>query len=196
MQVRLDDGNKWDRFRQGDNSCFADIYSEIAPRLYWYGLKFTSNQNIIEDVIQDLFSDLFSKRKTLGPTDNILFYLMCSFKRKLFRLLKKEDKTSTDPLSDDYSFQVNYSIEQEIIKEEVVKEQTRLLAQALKKLPSRQKESIYLKYHEGLGYEEIAELMDISVESCRNLISKAIKALRQSIHQPSQLIALLIFIRQ
>lgn len=196
MQLRFNDGKKWDRFRQGDDSCFTDIYLEIAPRLYRYGMKFTSNEKIIEDVIQDLFSELFCNRKTLGPTDNILFYLMRSFKRKLFRLLKKENKTDINPLSDDYCFEVNYSIEQEIIEEEVIRQQTLLLSYALKKLPARQKEAIYLKYQEGLDYKEIAELMELSIESCRNLISKAIKTLRQSIQQPSQLINLLILISQ
>lgn len=193
MQVKLDDGSRWNRFRKGDDSVFADIYSEITPRLYRYGLKFTPNQSIIEDVIQDLFSDLIRNRNSLGATDNILFYLMRSFKRKLFRTLKKEIRP-TESISDDYIFEVTYSIENEIIEEEETRKQTQLILHALKKLPARQKEAIYLKYQEEMNYKEVAEMMELNVESCRNLISKAIKSLRQAIEHPTQLIHLLSFI--
>ncbi|TDN97092.1 RNA polymerase sigma factor [Sunxiuqinia elliptica] len=191
MQAQLKDEYKWNQLRQGNDIYFSMIYSESAPRLYRYGLKFTQNRDTIEDVVQDLFSDLIKNRETLGETDNILFYLMRAFKRRLFRILKKEINPDVEPLADNYSFRVTYSIEQEIIKNEEIHRQTLNLFGALEQLPVRQKEAIYLKYREGMNYHEIADIMEISIESSRNLVCKAIKSLRQSIHTPTQLIQLL-----
>jgi RNA polymerase sigma factor (sigma-70 family) len=57
-----------------------------------------------------------------------------------------------------------------------------LLQKALAGLSPRQKEAVYLKITEELDYLQIAEMMDISVVSCRNLIAKAIKSLKEALH--------------
>jgi RNA polymerase sigma factor (sigma-70 family) len=50
---------------------------------------------------------------------------------------------------------------------------------ALQQLPSRQKEIIYLKIYQNLGYEEISEIMGINYQVSRNLFSQSIKSLRK-----------------
>lgn len=66
------------------------IYGENSKRLYQYGLKLTPNHSIIGDAIQEIFCDLVRNRKNIGDTNNIQFYLIKSFKRKLLKLLQKE----------------------------------------------------------------------------------------------------------
>ena len=172
----------WDMFRKGDNEALTVIYSENVKKLYLYGLKLTSNRSIIEDSIHDLFSDLTRNKKNLGDTDNIHYYLIKSFKRKLLRQLQKEKRYNLDGKVEDYIFEITYSIDHELIQEENTNEKLSLLQKALAGLSPRQKEAIYLKITEELDYVQIAEIMDISVESCRNLIAKAIKSLKEALH--------------
>jgi len=160
---------------------FSLIYSENSKRLYLYGLKFTKNQTIIEDAIQDLFSDFVRNRKTLGETNNIQFYLIKSFKRRLLRALQQEKKYNLMEKDEEYVFEITYSIEHDIIQEEQANQKLKYLKKALNNLTTRQKEAVYLKFTEGLEYKEISEMMSMSVESCRNLISKAIKSLKESL---------------
>lgn len=181
IQKNLTDIKLWTDFRDGDNESLSKIFNEYSQKLFSYGLKLTNNHLIIEDSIQELFSDLIRKRKTLGDTNNIQFYLIKSFKRKLVRLLQREKKYTFNEAGEEY-FEVTYSIEQDIIVEESFKQKAILLQRALKSLSPRQKEAIYLKFTEELEYEEIAEMLDMSVESCRNLIYRAIKALKESLN--------------
>ena len=74
-----------------------------------------------------------------------------------------------------------WSVEQEIIQREISQQKSKMLLLALNELTPRQKEAIYLRFTRELDYKEVAALMDISVEACRNLISKAISILRKKI---------------
>ena len=178
--LRETDSILWDKFKIGDNQALTVIYTENSKWLYLYGLKLTSNRSIIEDSMHDLFSDLVKNRTNLGNTNNIHFYLIKAFKRKLQRLLQKEMRYNLNEKVEDYIFEITYSIDNEIILEESNSQKLRLLQKALTGLSPRQKEAIYLKFTEEFEYEQIAEIMDISIESCRNLISKAIKTLKES----------------
>lgn len=177
------DVNIWRMFKQGDNDAFSAIYNNHSKRLYLYGLKITRNRTLIEDTLQDLFYELFRNRKSIGETDNILSYLLTSFRRKLFRKLKSEFRYDLTDETPEYQFDVMYSIEHEIVLDEGKNQRNKLFINALEQLSPRQKEAIYLKFTNGLGYEEISGILEMSTESCRNLIYRAIKALKEGIHE-------------
>lgn len=104
------------------------------------------------------------------------------------RQLQKEKRYKLSNSLEYFVFDITYSIEHEIILEEKAKRKLQSLQQALLELTPRQKEAVYLKFTEELQYKEIAEIMDMSIDSCRNLICKAIKSLRDSIKGHNTLI--------
>jgi len=165
----------------GDNDALSLIYSENSKKLYLFGSKLTPNHTIIEDSIQDLFSDLVRNRRKLGDTDNINFYLLKSFKRKLLRQLQKEKRYELNDKHENFVFDITYSIENEIINKDSTTTRLHQLHKALNELSPRQKEAIYLRFTEELEYAEIAEILEMSIEACRNLIYRAIKSLKESI---------------
>ncbi|MCK9412908.1 MAG: sigma-70 family RNA polymerase sigma factor [Prolixibacteraceae bacterium] len=177
----MNDVDIWSRFRMGDNDALSLIYSENSKKLYLFGSKLTPNHTIIEDSIQDLFSDLVRNRRKLGDTDNINFYLLKSFKRKLLRQLQKEKRYELNDKHENFVFDITYSIENEIINKDSTTTRLHQLHKALNELSPRQKEAIYLRFTEELEYAEIAEILEMSIEACRNLIYRAIKSLKESI---------------
>ncbi len=182
----LTDAEIWTSYKKGEEWAISFIYSEYAEKLYRYGLKFTSEITVVEDALQDLFAELVKTRRTIGNTDNILYYLLKSFKRKLLRKLQTEKRYERNETSNEYQFDVTWSIEHEIILEEISDQKSKVLLMALNELTPRQKEAIYLRFTKELDYKDIAGLMDISVEACRNLISKAISTLKKWISDKGQ----------
>lgn len=180
---RDNDVNTWRMFRHGNDEAFSAIYTVYSKKLYYYGLKITRNTSVIEDTLQDLFYELIRNRKTLGETDNILRYLLTSFRRKLFRKLKSENRYDLRDENLEYPFEVVYSIEHEMVLDENKNRRNLLFVNALQQLSPRQKEAIYLKFTSGMAYEEICEIMEMSLEACRNLIYRAVKALKEGIHE-------------
>jgi RNA polymerase sigma factor (sigma-70 family) len=179
----LNDTEIWSAFKKGDNRVLSFIYSENSEKLYHYGLNFTSDYTLVEDSIQELFTELIKNRRNLGNTDNILYYLLKSFKRKLFRNLQNKKRFDQSENYEGDKFDVVWSIEHDLILQEISEQKSKMLLKALKELTPRQKEAIYLRFTNELDYNDIAGLMDISVESCRNLISKAISSLKKWISE-------------
>ena len=180
----LTDMEIWLSFKKGDNRAVSFIYREYFSVLYRYGLKFSVDTFWVEDTIQDLFADLIKNRETLGDTDNILFYLLKSFRRKLLRKMKKENRYDlTGEMTDDYPFEVVWSVEHELIAGEESDLRSSFLLKALEELTPRQKEAVYLRFTKELDYTVVSEIMNISVEACRNLISKAISNIRKQINK-------------
>lgn len=181
--LRDNDVSTWQMFKQGNDEAFSAIYADCSRKLYYYGLKITHNTSIIEDTLQDLFYELIRNRRTLGETDNILRYLLTSFRRKLFRKLKSENRYDLKDENFEFPFEVGYSIEHEMVLDESKNKRNQMFTHALQQLSPRQKEAVYLKFTSGLAYEEICEIMEMSLEACRNLIYRAVKALKESIRE-------------
>jgi RNA polymerase sigma factor (sigma-70 family) len=169
----------WDEFRNDKDFALSHIYRENIDFLFSYGKKFSRDEDFILDVIQDLFCDLIKYRKKLGETDNIRWYLMKSFRRKLLRGIEhKKRSTKRDGY---YSLEpeIVFSIEEELITDEVQARKVKLIREGIKELSKKQREVIYYKFTLGYDYSQICEIMSITYESARQMVSRAVNLLRR-----------------
>ncbi|WP_347022183.1 RNA polymerase sigma factor, partial [Bacteroides ovatus] len=51
----------------------------------------------------------------------------------------------------------------------------------LKGLTGRQKEIIYLRFVHEMSFEEISEIMEINIQSARNLLTRSMEKLRKEV---------------
>ena len=63
----------------------------------------------------------------------------------------------------------------------------------VKALPARQQEIIYLRFYEGLGYDEIADIMEINISSAYKLIYKAFDNLQDVLKTSKLAIVLALY---
>ena len=78
-----------------------------------------------------------------------------------------------------------------LIAGEIETETNRKIAEAMKTLSSKQREGLFLKFDRNLSYPEIADLLNISVESARTSIYRALKELRKYLLKEDIFISLL-----
>ena len=79
---------------------------------------------------------------------------------------------------DTCSKQMNYFLVSHWIRR-IADERVKLLMKALTKLSPHQREIIYLYYVNGLGHDEIAEILGINYQSSKNLLSRTLSKLRR-----------------
>ena len=168
----------WDDFRKGEKYALSHIYYQHVELIFRYGKKFSQDSDLVKDTIQDLFFDLIRTRENLGATDNIRFYLMRSFRRKLVQNLKK-DQPPQNSLNSDPEPAIVYSIEEEFIGRESLSKRDRLIQNCLQELNPRQREILYYRYTCNLEYEEICDLMSLKYDSARKLMHRAIESLKK-----------------
>jgi RNA polymerase sigma-70 factor (ECF subfamily) len=171
------DPELWNAFRQGDEQAFAQIYRNYVKVLYRYGLKITPDTSLIEDCIQDLFIEIWGSRARLSETDSIKFYLFRVMRRKIYKRLTRQSSTSYDSLEVASELTVD-SFESILIQDQEATTYKDKLHQALTLLPIRQREAINLRFFHGFSYEQVADIMDINLQSVHNTIQKAMKLLR------------------
>ncbi len=172
----------WNAFKDGDQKAYAAIFNTYVGTLYSYGKKLNKNTQLVEDVIQDVFTDLWKYRHNLGAVRSIKAYLICSFRRKLVRVLKKDNLLITNDyyLKED-NFQFDFSAQDLLIRKQEKQTESAKIKKALNKLTKRQKEIIYLRFFLDLSYSEVAEIMDLNQKSTYNLVSKALNMLKSEL---------------
>lgn len=176
--MTFSDQTLWTELKSGNRSALHRIYEGHVGFLYNYGKKFSLDSQSVEDCIHDLFVFIWMNRKRLGNTDNIRGYLALSLRRDILRFSNKS--RLVDEVREDSSFSAISNIEDWIMQGELEEEQSTKLKSAYESLTNRQREIIYMRYHQNMDYEQIAEALGVKYQSLRNLLSAAIKGLRTS----------------
>lgn len=173
------DSELWGKFKKGEPKALDKIYLEQFRSMFNYGLKIHKDHDFVKDCIQELFAELWIKRENLGDAGSIKFYLLKSIKRKIIKKVNRLNPVSSmADLDEQYNFKVEYSIEDNIIHDDISEEQSQNLNKALSKLSDRQKEIIYLRFYQGLKFDEISEIMSIKNQSARNLLFEGVSKLK------------------
>lgn len=174
------DVETWDAFKQGNESAFIFIYESYFEVLFGYGFSIVPDSNLIKDSLQDLFIELRERRRHLGATDSIKFYLFKCLKRKLVKEISKWNGNKCSLEAIPTNFQFTLSFEAQLIDKQLSAEKISRLNDAISMLSTRQREIIHYSFFEGFNYAQIQEIMELeSHQSARNLMYKAIKALRK-----------------
>jgi RNA polymerase sigma factor (sigma-70 family) len=168
----LPDNELWQLFKAGDTHAYEFIYKKFYTELFNYGLYFSSDNDMVLDCIQNLFSYLHEKRSTIGPTNNIKYYLFLCLKRSIVNTLSKNKKTiSTDTFFNLAETNNNFLAEKDESKNDK-------LLNAINKLSGSQKEIIYLTYYKNFSSDEIAAMLQISPRTVYNQTYMAMQKLK------------------
>ncbi len=180
QESRNKDTSLWSDFKTGDDNALYKLYDLYADALLGFGMHFSRDTDLLKDCIHDLFLDLFKYRGTLSNTDNVKFYLFKSLKRKIQKELSRKSLFDSGYDSKITPGELVPSYDDVIIETEIEQENFKVLRQAVDELPGQQQEALFLKFQQDLSYQQIAQLQNISIESARTNIYRAIKALRKS----------------
>ena len=178
---KLTDKFLWKALKEGDLNAFSVLFESYYPDLHSYGLKISKNTAVTEDTLQDFFLYVFEHRENLSDLDIIAPYLFTSYRRFLLKVMKKNNKLTHTDFSEDTFVDLQFTAEEIMTEQETTIFKNKNLSILLNKLPSRQKEAIYLKYYSGLKASEISEIMGINYQSVVNTLHKAIKSLKEEI---------------
>ncbi len=176
-----DDAVRVVSYKEGELS-FSALYETHFQRLFEYGCRLHADQYLVQDCIQDTFIKLWHNRDRIPEINNIKSYLLIALKNNI--LNKIASARSNAEVKEDNLFELTYSIEEEIVKRETSAKTLTELYAALNALTSRQKECLYLRYFEGLSYDEIAALLNISTKATYKLTARALEYLKNNLSEP------------
>jgi RNA polymerase sigma factor (sigma-70 family) len=164
----------WKLISRGDDPAFVYVYETYSEVLFRYGLRITADKTLIEDSIHDVFLRIWTKRSLLTISCSLKFYLIRAFRRDLIKKVQEIRKKKFSTLSEmDRNWEDSF--QELLLENQIILESNENVKAAINHLS----EAVFLRYIEGLEYQQIAELMQVKVISLYNLIQKALKNLSQ-----------------
>ncbi|MDQ1266274.1 MAG: hypothetical protein QG635_1426, partial [Bacteroidota bacterium] len=145
------------------NRAFKEIYGRYAPRIHAYCLRVLSDRQSAEDIFQETFVKFYQKAKEDHSGGSIAGFLitiarnLClNYKRDNIQMASIEDFPF---LADDYNPDS--------------RETQRLITMAIELLEMEYKEPLVLRLYDGLSYDEIARICEITTENARKRVFRA-----------------------
>nr|WP_295877460.1 sigma-70 family RNA polymerase sigma factor [uncultured Chitinophaga sp.] len=177
----IEEHQQWRLLQMGDMRGLTYFYEKYVHLIFNYGLKFTREDDLIDDSIQDLFIRIWQKRENLTVPDAVEYYLLKSFRNILFRKLSQRTKRAYSELEEEHVGDAEPSFEAQLIMEERSLETDEKLKKAWQQLPARQKEALYLRFYTDASYDDIAEIMGISVKATYKTVFRGLEKLREMV---------------
>lgn len=176
---QTDDATLWYLLIEGNRKALEVIYQRYYSLLLNYGLKCTSDRELIKDCIHDLFVHLYQNKQISIDNISVRAYLLRALKNNLLNKLvgQERERESLDtslfeiPTDEDLFERMFPRNDRDFTL-------ARHLLKAITQLPPHQKTVLYLRYVKELSHKEIAAIMDINEQSSMNLTNRALLKLR------------------
>ena len=177
-------------FTTGEKTAFTSVYNEYYFRVYEFASKYLPTTEDAEDITADSFAKLWQKRTEFDSLDHIRAFLFTTAKNACLNFLqhsKIKDEKHKDILNSLSSSQRDL-----FYLEEIRAELMKLVYAEVEKMPVKMKAIFLLSYKEGLKPAEIAERLQISVQTVSNQKINAINLLKTALGNTPLLLALLL----
>ncbi len=176
-----------------DETTFHRMYQLFYKALVAYSFRFVANQPTAEDIVQNVFSVLW--RQSLRFPDEMLLraYLYKSVRNKSLEHL------SHLQVEKEYRERVLRDVQPEQLITDEGEEQFfpdeiyRRLLTMIDLLPTRQRE-VFLMHMDGARNKEIAEKLNISVNTVKIQKKRALATLRQKLNEQQLLLLMLLIV--
>ena len=185
--MNLLEKNILERFCKGDENAFEDIFKTFYGLLINYARQILKDNIVAEEVVETTYMNLWENHTNLHIETSIKSYLFkCVYNNCLNHLKHLQVKEryilyfkhhvilddSGNAISNDYP-----------LSQLLEKEMEQALGNALKNLPPQCREIFLLSRHEDFKNDEIAAKLNLSVNTVRTQISRALMKLRENLKE-------------
>jgi RNA polymerase sigma-70 factor (ECF subfamily) len=159
--------------RNGNKDAFRQVFNTCYESLCQYAFTLLKDMDEAEDIVQSMFLKLWERREDLDIRHALRSYLFKAVYHQCINQLehraiklKHQDQGARDTLA---------GVQQPEVFPEELEENIR---SAINGLPQQCRLVFMMSRYEELRYAEIAQKLDISVNTVENQVSKALKILR------------------
>jgi RNA polymerase sigma factor (sigma-70 family) len=162
------------RVKEGNLAELSVLFERYHVRLYNFMLRLTFDRSVSQDLTQNLFYRIIKYRHTFKEDH--------SFKSWIYQLARnihadfcKQHQKAMERYTQVEEYNENFAEDKEDFNEEEYEK----LDRAMARLSPEQKEILVLSRFQGLKYEEISSIRDLSVPAIKVQVHRAIKQLRE-----------------
>ncbi len=167
------------QLREGDRVAFYNIYERYCNRLYGFVFRYIKQEADAEGIVQEVFIKVWESRSKIDIYSSFEAFLFTIAYNATISLLRKRvtEKKYLEHLKSIQQINTTPDLTDEIYFNELNSKVQKLLD----KLTPRQKEIFQLSRDKGLSHNEIAEKLNISVNTVKKHIANTLAFLRTHI---------------
>jgi RNA polymerase sigma-70 factor (family 1) len=170
------------KFQNGDKQSYRSLFNRLYPVMCLFAKKFINDYDDSEDIVQEVFIELWNQWTRFESIEQIKAFLYLSVKNRSLNLKKHlivREKFVNTAMPDTEQFFEEHVLETEVILN---------IKNAINHLPEQRRKIIILSM-QGLKNNEIAEDMQVSINTVKLHKKIAYKQLREKL-KPSNFISL------
>lgn len=164
----------------GDPEAFKTVFLHFYPLLCSFANHVVDNRNDAEDIIEELFTNLWTKHPRFESENHLKAYLYRSVKNACLNAIKMSERSGARNTL--FADEKGYSEEayiNEIIRAEIIRD----VYTAIDSLSPQCSKIITMSYVEGKSNQEIADELNLSLQTVKNQKGKGLALLRQRLPQ-------------
>jgi RNA polymerase sigma-70 factor (family 1) len=168
------------RIANDDQTAFTQLYSQFGKKLIHFSISLVRSKEIAEEVVEDVFVKLWANRAQIGEVENFTVYLYVAVKNKSLNALSQKAKELVSS-SFDYLDSTVDAFAADPYDLMITAEMMNRMQQAIDALPPRCKMIFKLVREDGLRYKEVADILNISVNTIDAQMAIAVKRICESL---------------
>ena len=151
----------------------------MKDKLYRLAFRLLQNVQEAEDIVQETLIRIWTKRREWGQWQSLEAYCMIAVRNGCLDRLRKQRQRLT-PVREDHAWEVS-SPDKDPQEKMMAKETMTRIRKCMDGLPQQQQLVIQLREIEGFSYNEIAEVLDMTMDQVKVNLFRARNAIKQSI---------------
>lgn len=172
------------RVGTGDEKAFEELIERHQNAVIGTVAKMLGNSSDAEDIAQQVFIRLWKSAPRYQPTAKFTTFLFTIARNLVFnesRRRSRKKEYSIDEREDDFHLQTpdtqNVAPDQRVLHAELQKS----VDQAIAALPEKQRLAVILRRYEGMPYDEIGRVLELSIPAVKSQLFRARNTLRDSL---------------
>jgi RNA polymerase sigma-70 factor (ECF subfamily) len=169
------------RFLEKEEKALEEVYAMFYDPLVYFGEKLVLNRQAAEEIVVDVFIKVFRSELAFTNMTHLRTYLFEAVKNQSLNFLRGEKRYARHLAA--YQGIIESNIEN-AENEQIEAAAMELIAKAVEGLPTECRRIFDLLYREHLSYQEIADRLQLKVQTVRNQNARAIAYIRKTIQTP------------
>ncbi|MDP3580978.1 MAG: RNA polymerase sigma-70 factor [Ignavibacteria bacterium] len=185
---KISDLELFQKIKESDPAALKILFERYFNPLCYFSFQIVKSTELAEETVSDVFAELWIKRSRINIQTSFKSYLYTAVKNRSINYYKQEKRLS-EPIEPNQLHLITSQTEtdQLVNRQDLEKHIEELLC----KLPEKRGLIFRMNRIDGLTYQEIADILSISIHTVQNQMIKAVKFMAEQLPRIKKLFSIL-----
>jgi RNA polymerase sigma-70 factor, ECF subfamily len=196
----MDENELLQKLRLGDEAAFEFIFRNHFTGLCLFAEHFLKNTKAAEEIVEDFFCDLWDNCAKISITSSLRGYMYRSIHNRCLKYIRHQ-KVEEQYIAEHQYYFTDREILETVTEDYpmvnlIAKELENKITVIIDSLPAQCKKVFCMNRFDNLTYQEIADKLNVSINTVKTQMARALQKLRIELKDYLILLAVLIVANQ